>query len=187
MASASRTLVFDSSVLSCFARAARLEALRTLTEGHGRVVTRAVMEEIENGIPRFARLDDVRRCGWLEVVRGDSLEELIAFSHYVEILGSGKRNIGEATVLAWAETHSAVAVLYDQAGVNAGKQRGVRVKRTLALVSTGVGRGVLSEGDAQFLVDALIASGARLPCDGRQFMAWCGRNGLLTIGARRRR
>jgi predicted nucleic acid-binding protein len=174
------TLVFDSSVLSCFARAGHLEVLNTLTSAHRRVMVRAVKEEIDRGVLQYSRLGAVQQCGWLDVVRGDSLVEMAAFSHYVGILGCGERDVGEAATLAWAEAHHAVAVLDDQAGVNAGKQRGVQIKRTLALISTGVQQGILAEDDAAALVDDLIRSGgARFPCDGRRFVPWCREKGLL--------
>lgn len=174
------TLVFDSSVLSCFARAEHLDVLDTLTAVHRRVMVRAVKEEIDRGVMRCPLLGALERCAWLEVVRGDSLAELAAFSHYVGILGCGARDVGEAATLAWAEAHHAVAVLDDQAGVNAGKQRGVRIKRTLALISTGIQRGVLAQDDAAAVVDDLIRrGGGRYPCDGRGFVPWCREKGLL--------
>lgn len=174
-----RPLVFDSSVLSCFARAGRLDDLQALTETHRRVVTRAVQDEIEQGIQQHLRLAEVQQCTWLEVVHGDSLEELAVFSDYVRLLGCGTRDVGEAATLAWAEVHRAVAILDDQTAANVSRQRGVRLKRTLSLVSTGVQQNRLSEEDAAALVDDLIGGGARFPCDGRHFIAWCREKGLL--------
>ncbi len=43
-------LVFDSAPLSCFARAKRLTTLEQLTDGDERVTTRAVIDEIRNGV-----------------------------------------------------------------------------------------------------------------------------------------
>lgn len=173
------TLVFDSSVLSCFARAGRLDSLKTLTGDYRRVMTSAVIDELARGVQEFPRLADVELCEWIETVRGDSLEELVAFSDCLRFLGGGPRNIGEAATLAWAEVHGAVAVLDDQTAVQLARQRGVQVKRTLSLVATGFERGRLSEDAAAILVDELIGGGARFPCDGRKYMAWCRDNGLL--------
>ena len=49
MGDAHGTLVFDSSVLSCFARAGRLELLHQIAAERRRVVTRDVVVELEEG------------------------------------------------------------------------------------------------------------------------------------------
>ena len=173
-------LVFDSSVLSCFGRANRLETIEALSEGHRRVMTRVVKDEIERGIRQHSSLADVLHCGWLEVVQGDRLEELAAFSEYLRCLGGGPRNEGEAATLAWAEVNAGIAILDDQTGVNIGRQRGVTMKRSLSLIATGIQNGLLAENHAITLVDELVVGGARFPCDGRGFLQWCRENGLLT-------
>lgn len=95
-------LVFDAFPLSQFARAGRLDTLERLTAGHGRIVTRAVLDEIRNGVAKYETLAAMK-LPWLEHVAVDSLEELRAFAIYAARLGSGERNVGEATTLAWAE------------------------------------------------------------------------------------
>jgi hypothetical protein len=45
------------------------------------------------------------------------------FAQYVRILGSGQRDIGEASVLAWAEVQGAIAVLDERAGTQAARAR----------------------------------------------------------------
>jgi len=155
-----QTLVFDTSCLSCFARAGRLENLRKLTEGHRKVITPAVRDEVEQGVQQYASLVDILECSWLELVHGDALEELAAFSEYVRLLGCGPRDVGEAATLAWAEVHHAIAVLDDQTGVTVARLRGVSVKRTLALISTGILQKRLQEEDAVIIVDELICGGA---------------------------
>ena len=172
-------LVFDSSVLSCFARAGRLDSLDALTAGRRRVMTPAVIEELAQGTQEHPRLAKVQQIEWIETVRVDGLDELVAFSEYLRFLGGGPRNVGEAATLAWAEVHCAVAVLDDQTAVQLGRQRGVTVKRTLSLIATGVERGLLSDYEAVALVEDLIGGGARFPCDGREFITWCRAKGLL--------
>jgi predicted nucleic acid-binding protein len=133
-----KPLIFDSSPLSHFARAGRLAALDRLTSRYRRVIPRAVLDEIRAGETQFPPLADVPNADWLEVVACDGLAELQALAHYFEVLGSGQRDIGEASVLAWAEVNDAVAVLDERAATWAAQQRGVAVHGTLWLIANGV-------------------------------------------------
>ncbi|MBK9036099.1 MAG: hypothetical protein IPL61_33465 [Myxococcales bacterium] len=174
------TLGFDSSVLSPFARARRLDALERLTDGHRRVVTRAVLGELDRGRADCPALAQVPALPWLEIVAVDTLDELVAFSDFVRALGSSDRNIGEASLLAWAQVASGVAIIDDNAAVSVARSREVTVRRSLGLVADGLNRKQLGGGEARVLVDELIAAGgARYPCDGGGFEAWAERNGLL--------
>jgi predicted nucleic acid-binding protein len=87
--------------------------------------------------------------------------------------------VGEASVLAWAEANHGIALIDDQAAVQVGRERGVEVKRTLAIIARGVRRELLSRGDAAALVDDLVRVGARFPCAGSAFLAWATTAGLL--------
>ncbi len=174
------TLGFDSSVLSPFARARRLETLEQLTNGHHRVVTRAVLEELDHGIPKHPLLAVVRSLPWLEIVSVDAFEELVAFSDFVRVLGAGRRNIGEASILAWALNRGGVALIDDQSAVNAGKDKDIEVRRSLGLVCDGLHKKTITIEAARTLVDELVnLGGARFPCDGAAFEAWAEANGLL--------
>ena len=166
-------------MLSCFGRAQLLDTLCALTDGHRRIVTRAVLEEVRAGLGEYPALGDVPLTNWLEEVRSDSLTELRAFSEYVRILGAGRRDVGEASILAWAEANGGVAVIDDQAGVDAAKRRGVTVRRTLTVISNGVVTGLLTGAGAAQIIDDLRIGGARFPCDGASFVAWAKKNGLL--------
>jgi predicted nucleic acid-binding protein len=173
-------LGFDSSVLSPFARAKRLDVLEQLTAGHRCVVTRAVLDELDRGSVAYPRLAEVRSRSWLEVVAANSLDELVAFSYYVRVLGSGDRNVGEASILAWAEVSSGVAVVDDNAAVSAARTRNVAVRRSLGLLCDGLHRKALTIEQARTLVDELVsAGGSRFPCDGAGFESWAESNGLL--------
>jgi predicted nucleic acid-binding protein len=179
----STALGFDSSVLSPFARATRIDALERLVHSHRCVVTRAVLDELDRGSIEFPVLASVRALPWLEVVSIDSLDELRALTDYARILGSGGRNIGEASILAWAELTSSIAVIDDNAAVIAGRRRDVKVRRTLGLLCDGLHRKLLTTEQACTLVDELVsAGGARFPCDGAGFVQWAERSGLLGTG-----
>lgn len=131
-------LVFDSAPLSGFARAGSLLLLEQLTVGDERVTTPAVMDELSAGVSEHPQLHDIQGLAWLRVVPTDSLEVLRLFVIYANRLGSGVHDLGEATVLAYAEAHGAVAFSDDQAAVQLGRERGVRVQRTLSLVARGL-------------------------------------------------
>lgn len=171
---------FDSSVLSAFARARRLDVLERVTSGHRRVVTRAVLDELKRGCDQYPALSDVETLPWLETVSVDSLSGLMVFAHYVRVLGSDDHHIGEASILAWAEISPGIAVVDDNAAVNAAKVRGVGGRRSLGLLCHGLNRGALTMEGARALVDDLrVSGGAWFPCDGAGFERWAESHGLL--------
>lgn len=153
--------------------------LDRLTAGNDRVTTRAVVEEIKNGVAVYPDLQDVLDLAWLRVVSTDSLDELRLFAKYAARLGSGIHDVGEASVLAWAEAHGAIAFTDDEAAVQAGRDDGVEVRRTLAVVARGIKHGVLSDGEADRLVDELLRAGGRFPFGAGEFVRWARENGLV--------
>ncbi len=138
-----------------------------------------MLGELEDGIALYPALGDVKGAGWLEEVPVDSLDELRLFAEYARVLVAGQHNVGESSVLAWAEAHGAIAVVDDQTAVNIAKGRGVRVRRTLSLIAAGIHNGVLDREEAQRLVDDLRSGGARFPCTGAEFIEWATEKGLL--------
>lgn len=175
-----RVLVFNCSPLSCFARAGRLDLLKRLADGYDTVTVRPVIEELELGYATYPALRDVTQLPWLRQERIDEIRDLLLFAEYARRLVVGRRNVGEASVLAWAESRAAIAVLDDQTGVQCGKDRGVTIKRTLALVARGIRRGIVSESEAVRLVDDLIRGGARFPtAAASDFIRWANQVGLL--------
>lgn len=173
-------LVFDTSPLSHFARAGRLAVLDRLTANYRRVTPRAVLDEVRGGELTHPPLADIRNVDWLEVVACDGLPELRAFAHYAQILGSGERDVGEASVLAWAEVNAGIAVIDERAGTHAASMRGVVVHGTLWLITNGVSASELSLPDAERLVDQLRDTDARLPCTGATLFQWAKEHGLLS-------
>lgn len=176
-------MAVDSSVLSPFARAGKLEVLHQLTAERRCVVPLAVLREIDAGVAEYPRLAEVRGTSWLEAVPTDSFDELRVTSLYLADLGTDdeSRNVGEATTLAWAEVHGAVALVDDALAVAFGRKRGCTVVRTLRLITNALG--ALGDADASLLVDALVRDGgARFPCDGAGFIAWAENQGLVVRG-----
>ena len=175
-----RSLGFDSSVLSAFARARRLDDLESLTAGYSRIVKPAVLEELAIGSVMYPALAAVKELPWLHPVVGETVEELVVFDEYVRALGEGTRNIGESSLLAWAEVSAGVAFIDDGPAVQIAKSRGVIVRRSLALIMEGRRTGLLNSAAARVLVDELVTlGGARFPCDGASFEAWAESHGLI--------
>lgn len=172
-------LVFDSARLSCFARAKQLPLLEALTQGDERVTTRAVRDELVVGVEDHPELRAVLELPWLRIEPVDTLEMLSLFAQYVQPLGVGRRNVGEARVMAWAEAHGGIVFTDDNVAVQLARSRRVRVQRTLALVARGVRRGILEDDGAQRLADDLVRAGARFPFKSGEFISWARAQGLL--------
>jgi len=176
------TLVFDTSVLSCFARAERLHLLDRLTNGRGRrVATRAVIDEIGNGIPLHPNLAEVARTSWLEQVSADGLDELKYFAKFSRRLVDQKnQNVGEASALAWTKVHMGVFLSDDQTAIDLAKEERIKCERTLRLIVNGVQQGRLYKNEVATLVDELISGGARFPCKGgSEFLSWANLQGFF--------
>lgn len=173
------TLVFDTSPLNHFARAHHLHTLRRITARDRCVVTQAVLDELRAGSDKYPELINPD-IGWLEVVPVDGLADLRVLFEYAKVLGSGKRDVGEAATLTVAETHGAIAIVDEAAGRKAAQARGVTVHGTLWLVAEGYKAAMLSEPDVIALIDQLRDAEAWFPCDGKKFLAWARAQGLLS-------
>jgi|GEM_PF-6512405 len=148
-------------------------------EGMTLVTTSAVREELLNGVADHPALRTVLDAEWLLTAATDGIQVLLAFVAYRKIFGGGTRDVGEATVLAYAEVHAATAVIDDQVGVKHGKARGVTVVRTLSRIAECVEQGRFDLAHASVLLQALTTlGGARFPCDHLTFAAWFQQNRL---------
>jgi hypothetical protein len=172
------TIVFDSTPLNHFGRARRLVELEAITTGHRRVATEAVRGELEDGLAAHPDIGAVLQLPWLEFVSTGTLQELRVFAEYARRLGAGPRNVGEASVLAWAEVNGAIAIVDDRAATNHGRERRVEVHGSLWLIWEGYRLGHLDRPSAEGLVDALRDTEVWFPCDGATFFDWARREGL---------
>ena len=108
------------------------------------------------------------------------MAEITAFAGYRTELGGGPdRNVGEATVLAWARTHGAIAIIDDRAATRIAQRDGITARGSLGLVVGGLRSGVLERAEAEHLIDELRATGMYLPVDGPGLIAWAYTEGLL--------
>jgi hypothetical protein len=110
-------LVFDAMTLNHFARAERLDVLGDLLLDYDCLTTEVVREELREGKAVHPALDDALNLEWLDVVPLDSIEDLVAFAAWVERVGSGTRDRGEASVFAATEITGAIAVSDDREAV----------------------------------------------------------------------
>ncbi len=172
-------LVFDTSPLSHFARAGRLDLLERLTAADERFVTRAVLDELRRGVAQHPALGDVLQLAWLQEVATDSLDEIRAFGTYAARLVAGSRNVGEASTLAWAEVHGAEASVDDFAARKLAQERSIPLRGTVRLVCGGVRAGVLTVDEGRRLLSDLRRAGAWLPWSHDEYDEWARRSGLL--------
>jgi predicted nucleic acid-binding protein len=179
VSAATLRLVFDTTCLSHFARADRLDVLGDLLAGTESLLPHVVREEIRagsNDFPELARILDVE---WLQVVALDNLDRLRRFTIWTGRVGAGTRNLGEASVLAVAEEFGAVALIDERDATQVGRSYGIDVHGTIWLLSGLCRDGKLTKVAAGNLLDDLAATGMRLPCTGADFPRYATANGLL--------
>ncbi|MDA1361505.1 hypothetical protein O1R50_17895 [Glycomyces luteolus] len=172
-------LVFDTTCLSHFAKADRLDVLSDLMLGRTCFTTSVVMDEIRRGVGTHPELEQILTLAWMQVVEvGETEARLLAFVEWSERVRAGDRNLGEASVLAVAHEFDATAVIDDRAAVHGASRYPVVVHGTLWLLAEIWREGKLTEAGASAIVDLLHRSGMRLPCDGRLFPAFARLHGL---------
>ena len=90
-------------------------------------------DELSSGTARFPQPLDALGLPWLSTVDLDDMAELAAFAAYKVHLGGGvSRNVGEATVLAWAKVNGGIVVMDERAGQQVGatrRHRGAQASR----------------------------------------------------------
>lgn len=173
------TLVFDTGPLSHFARAHRLDVLRAVVADRAVVIPRPVVEELRRGARLHRDIGAVLEADWIDHRKIQSDAEAEAFGRYAVRLVAGDRNIGEAAVLALAETIHATAVVDDTVAHRLAKRSGVSCTRTLALLVGAVRLGTLTLDDVSDLADSLIATKYRLPFGPGEFARWATEENLF--------
>lgn len=176
----SGVLVFDTGPLVHFAVEGWMGPLKHIVGSRQAVVPDVVVEELGEAAARDARTRVILEQVWLERWEITSPAEHQAFSRYSELLVAGKRNRGEAGVLALAETIAgATAVLDDLAARKAAKTHGVDHVGTLALLCEAIRGGLLTVKLVSALADDLMAGDYRLPFGRGGFEKWASENGLI--------
>ncbi|WP_129842232.1 hypothetical protein [Streptomyces sp. RFCAC02] len=171
-------LIWDTSPLLHAIKAGKIEIPGDIAQsrrGGARrnVTTQAVISEIDCFRLPLAGKE------WLSIVHVDDLHEINALVEWMNRVSGAKSNHGEATVLAWAEVHDAVAIVDDADARRIGRAAGLDVRGSLRVIAESVGDGHITRYASTALVDAMIDTGARYPCARGQFVGWAERNGLL--------
>jgi predicted nucleic acid-binding protein len=173
------TWIWDASALHHAAAVDRLDVLLDIAKGIPDAPTRSltttlVVEELtRNGLWQVC-------APHLQVVDLEALEELQALARWLAIVSSGLRSRGEATVLAWAEVNGGVVIIDDGDARSAAQRHGLTVHGTLWILVQAIRANALSPASADAFVQALRATGARLPVfPAGGVEAWARQVGLL--------
>ncbi|MEU3113807.1 MULTISPECIES: hypothetical protein [Micromonospora] len=110
-AQANPVLVLDTMVLSHFTLADRLDVLQDLLLDADCWTTQVVREELRAGSADHRELAVACEADWLTTAQLDTLDEVRCFTKWAARLGSGERDLGEASVLAAAELRCSSALL----------------------------------------------------------------------------
>ncbi len=178
-AASNQVWVLDAMCLIHFGRAERLDILRDLLVDKECWTTQVVLDELHQGAVAHPELADVDTGDWLKAAQLDTLDEIRLFALWVSRIGSGERDRGEASVFAVAELRFATAITDDQEAVRVARTYGLDVHGTIWLLAGACRDGKLSEPAAGNLVDAVRATGLRLPSTGAEFPGYARQHGLL--------
>lgn len=174
------TLVFDTGPLSAFARADLLGVLEAVVGDRSAVVPSAVIEELERGVDRDYRIRSALDAEWLVRRRLESVSEQSAFERFATPLVSRGRNVGDAEVLALADTIPGIAVVDDGPARRLARRTSVRCVPTLKLLYDAICDGLLTIDLVSHMADALLATEYRLPFKPGGFIAWANEEGLFS-------
>lgn len=172
--------VWDASALHHAAVADRLDVLLDIVKGipegptRNLTTTLVAQELTDNGL--------WRRCTpHLDVVELETLDEVQALARWLDIVSSGRRSRGEATVFAWAEVNHGTAIIDDGGARRAARRHGLPVHGTLWILVQAIQADAITPSSAESLVDTLRAAGARLPSfPAGGILAWAAQNELQT-------
>ncbi|MPY99629.1 MAG: DUF3368 domain-containing protein [Actinophytocola sp.] len=173
------SLIFDTTVLSHFARADRLDVLSDLVIAETCGTTEVVKQELRQGAIEYPELAEALDLAWLLVMPLDSGEALVRFATWARRMGTAERNLGEASVFAAAEQCGGTVITGDRDAVRVGRAHGLDVHGTIWLLAAACRNGKLTEVSASNLIDTLRATNMRLPCTGAELGSFVRAHGLL--------
>ncbi|WP_063727776.1 hypothetical protein [Streptomyces sp. RTd22] len=171
-------LVWDTSPLHHAIKADKIDILGDIAQNSNgvprrNITTQAVIEELAHHQLPCTGLS------WLEIKHVDGLDELGALVEWMDRVSGQRSNQGEATVLAWAQVHKAVAVIDDGDARRIGRDAGLEIWGSLRVIAESVRDGRTTAYAATAFVDALMATGARYPCRQGEFVQWAKQVSLL--------
>lgn len=173
-------LVLDTGPLSHLAEAGWLGVLRTVAGSRAVVITDAVEYELRQGSHSRPHLQQVLNTEWTKKHTLVSGVEIASFAHFSEFLVSGSRNVGECSVLAYAQAHKATAVIDDRAARRLAQDTGIPCQGTLGLLCEAIRAGLLTAALVGSLADHLIETKYHLPFLPGGFEAWANEYGVIS-------
>ena len=172
-------LVFDTGPLSHFARADILGVLKSVVGPRHAVMPEAVVTELSQGVHLDYRIQAVLDADWMEHRAIETATEVDAFARFADLLVSGDDNIGDAAVLALAETMPARAVIDDWVACEIARKGRIAFCRSLNLLCEAVHSELLTLDFVSEIADELIRTNYRLPFGPGEFKAWTARQNLF--------
>ena len=137
------------------------------------------MTELREGLHLDPRIQSVLDADWLEHRGISTTTEVEAYTSFARRLVSSDRNLGEAAVLALAQTVPARAVIDDRAACALARSARVEFTRTLSLLCEAVHSGLLTLDFVSEIADELIRTDYRLPFGPGEFKEWTARENLF--------
>ena len=175
------TLIFDTGPLSHFARADILGVLKVVVGQRRAVVPEAVVRELRVGVHVDPRIQTVLEADWIEHRAFTTATETMAYARFARLLVLGDRNLGDAAVLALAQTLPARAVIDDWDACDIAKKEGVDFIRTLNLLAEAVHDELLTIDFVSEIADELMQTEYRLPFGPGEFRAWAARENIFPV------
>lgn len=175
----SSELVLDTGPLSHLAQAGWIGVLRSVAGERKVVMTDAVEWELRQGLHANPHLRLVLDAEWISLRTLTTPQELRAFGMFAQDLVVGTRNIGEAAALAYAQVHSATAVVDDSAARAAAQRHDVSHTGTLGLLCEAIRQGLLTVAVVSDVADHLLETSYRLPFAPGHFAVWAAENCLV--------
>jgi predicted nucleic acid-binding protein len=157
--------IFDNTVLSNFAAIGKADLLAKLFEKNA-FTTIEVMDELKRGIERgYLHLVPVLNAaesskGWLKILVLKSLDESLLRQELDEFL-----HPGESSCLVFSVSRNMILVTDDLAARKLAARRNVRLTGTVGLLVEMIHAGLLPLEEGNTLLEKMIDSGYRSPCD----------------------
>jgi predicted nucleic acid-binding protein len=156
--------IFETTVLSAFALANRLDIVRELYSGRA-TWTLVVHDELMQGVKEEPRLGDAVAADWLgepqpvfDTARVENLRQRLGGRPHDD------RHHGEATCIALAEQIGAGILLDDRDAKRLAEASEIPTGTTLSVLTVAVREGQVSaDGASELLSDLIDRHGRRLP------------------------
>ena len=173
-------LVLDATCLSHFARADRLDVLRDLLVGRRCWTTEIVLRGAEPGVADDPLLGHVSEQEWLLIAGLDSSAEIRLYDTWRRRVGLDRTRPGRGQRLRRSRATGGSAITDDRRAAQVGRVPMGWMSMVPSWLLAGACRqGKLTLGGTGALIDALRATGHRLPCTGTGFASYARQHGLL--------